>query len=140
MGQRSFATQGRLSLVLASIAFTTAAQAAPLVMEDFQLATTEGIVKLCTAPQSDPLYQGAIGYCVGYLTGAFHYYRAMEGMGATPKLVCFQSAEPSRREQIDNFVEWAKARPQYANDLVIDSMFRYLGETHPCPAPAGSKG
>lgn len=144
MKQQRFAARTRFgaalaATVLATTVLATTAHAEPLVMADFQSATTEGIVRLCTAPETDPHHQAALGYCVGYLTGAFHYYKAVEAAGGSPKLVCFKTAEPSRREQIENFVEWAKARPQYAKDLAIDSMFRYLGETHACPATVGAK-
>jgi hypothetical protein len=119
-----------VALAVTASAFAARADAAPLTMDDFHSATTDGIVKLCSAPESDPLYQGAIGYCVGYLTGAFHFYRMTE----TPKskLVCFKTAEPSRREEIARFVEWAKAHPQYGAMPAVDTMFRYLGEAFPC--------
>jgi len=120
----------RAGLAAAALSLATSAPAFSLTLEDFQSATTDGIVKLCTAPESDPLYQGAIGYCVGYLTGAFHFYRATEGEKA--KLVCFKSGEPSRREEISKFIAWAKAHPQYGSALAVDTMFRYLGEEYPC--------
>jgi hypothetical protein len=103
-----------------------------LELSDFRSATTDGIVKLCTAPQSDPMHQAAIGYCVGYLTGAFHYYKAVEGAGNQPKLVCFGSAEPGRRELIEQYVAWAQAHPEHGKDLAIDTMFRFLGGRFPC--------
>ena len=122
-----------LSTAFALLASATSARAEPLTMDDFKSATTAGIVKLCAAPQSDPLHQAAVGYCLGYLTGAFHYYKAVEGAPGQPKLVCFRTAEPSRREEIENFVSWATAHPEYSSGLAVDSMFRYLGEVHPCP-------
>lgn len=129
----------RLSIVRAVVAFTAAAIATsayaadPLTVDDFRSATTAGIVKLCSAPESDPLHQAAVGYCVGYLTGAFHYYRVVEDLGHQPKLVCFGEAEPSRREEIARFVEWTKSHPQYDEAPAVDTMFRFLGEQYPCP-------
>ncbi len=121
-----------LTVALALVCLAGSARAQNLVRDDFYTVSTQGIVKLCTAPESDPFYQTAVGYCVGYLVGAFHYYKILEGSGG-PKLVCFGQVEPSRREEIEKFVAWAQAHPEYANDLAIDSMFRFLGERHPCP-------
>jgi hypothetical protein len=116
---------------LVCLAGTARAQA--ITYNDFYTTTTQGIVKLCTAPAADPLHDAAVGYCVGYLVGAFHYYKISEAAGGAPNLVCFGSALPSRREEIEKFVAWAQGHPQYANDLALDSMFRFLGEEHPCP-------
>ena len=121
-----------LGSMVALAVVAAAAHAEPLTIEDFRSATTDGIVKLCTAPETDPLHGAAVGYCVGYLTGAFHYYRAVEGSARQPKLVCFGSVEPSRKEGIERYVAWAKAHPEYGNHLAVDSMFRFLGENFPC--------
>ena len=122
-----------LTVAFALVCLAGTARAQNVVRDDFSTASTQGILKLCTAPQTDPFSQTAVGYCVGYLTGAFHYYKIMEASGDGPKLVCFGSVEPSRREEIEKFVAWAQAHPEYGNDLAIDSMFRFLGEQHPCP-------
>jgi hypothetical protein len=118
---------------LCLLAWSNAGQAAParaLVLDDFRSATTDGIVRLCTAPESDPLYQAAAGYCVGYLTGAFHAERAIDG--GRPTLVCFSSAEPSRREEIAKFVAWTTKHPEHGSELAVDTLFRYLAEAYPC--------
>ena len=111
-----------------------AADSAPLVMEDFRSATTEGLLKLCDSPPDDPLHQGAVGYCVGYLTGAYHHYKASVEIGSARPIVCMTGAEPSRKEAIEQFVAWAKAHPEHGNQLAVDSLFRFLGEKHPCTA------
>lgn len=121
------------ALALAACA-ATPARAAALTYDDFRSATTDGIVKLCTAPETDPLYQGAVGYCIGYLTGAFHYHRASAGPDV--KLFCMSSPEPSRRESIEKFVAWTKKHPEYGHDLAVDTMFRFLAEEHPCKGDA----
>jgi hypothetical protein len=39
---------------------------------------------------------------------------------------------PSRNEIIQKFVEWAKARPQFWNELPVETEFRFLAELWPC--------
>lgn len=120
-------------VVAAGLVVAPAAEAAPLTVEDFRSTTTEGILRLCTAPKEDALHEAAMGYCVGYLAGAFDYYRIAESIGSQPRVVCFGDPPPTRREEIEKFVAWAKTHPEHGAAPAIDSLFRFLGGEHPCP-------
>ena len=55
-----------------------------LTREDFLVDSTQDLVKLCAASESEPLYQAAIGFCHGYVVGVYHYYQATTvGAGQT---------------------------------------------------------
>jgi hypothetical protein len=52
------------------------------------------------------------------------------GPKANP-IMCLPEERPSRDETIRKFVEWAKARPQYWNELPVETEFRFLTELWP---------
>jgi hypothetical protein len=97
------ATALGFAVALAFACFPAPAHAGQLTTEDFKTATTSGIVALCTAPETDPLHQAAVGYCVGYLTGAYHYHKAVEAVPGQPKLFCTGDHERPRQEEIERF-------------------------------------
>lgn len=100
--------------------------------EDFQVSTTKELIDLCSTPPDDPLYAQAIHFCHGYLVGAVHYYLASTSGPGSVKLVCFPEPRVSRTEAVKMFVDWAKAKPQYMNELPVETEFRFLIEKWPC--------
>ena len=100
--------------------------------DDFLVKTTQNIINLCTANGDDPLQEEAIHFCHGYLVGAFHYYYAQTVGDPSKARVCFPDPRPSRNDAIDSFIAWAKQRPQYANEIPVETEFRFLEETWPC--------
>jgi hypothetical protein len=103
-----------------------------LTRDDFLVHTTQDLVKLCTASETDPLYQAAIGFCHGYAVGVNHYYHATMGSAGQRGFVCLPDPPPTRAESIQMFVEWAKQNPQYMNERPVDSIFRFLESKYPC--------
>jgi hypothetical protein len=104
-----------------------------LTRDDFLVHTTQDLVKLCTARESEPLYQAAIGFCHGYAAGAYQYHQAITTSGAEhTSFVCFPEPPPTRTEAIQMFVTWTKENPQYLNERPVDSMFRFLATKFPC--------
>lgn len=102
--------------------------------DDFQVKTTQNLINLCTVSKSDPQHREAIHMCHGYLIGAVHYHEAaVSGLGSQ-RLVCFpeKGSAPTRDEAIAMFVEWAKARPQYMQEMPVETEFRFLVEKWPC--------
>lgn len=100
--------------------------------DDFLVKTTENLMNLCTVSEQDPLREEAIHFCHGYLVGAYHYYKAVTAGPEEKPLVCFPEPPPSRDQAISMFIEWAKAHPQYKDELPVETEFRFLTETWPC--------
>ena len=98
--------------------------------DDFTLKTTANLLNLCAVRPDDPRAKEAIHMCHGYLLGAFHYHEAE--LPSNERLVCLPEKRPARNEAIAMFVEWAKARPQYLNELPVETEFRFLTEKWPC--------
>jgi hypothetical protein len=106
---------------------------AALTREDFLVRTTQDLVKLCTASETDPMYQGAIGFCHGFAVGAYQYYQSATEAGPTKSgFVCFPEPPPTRAEAIQMFLAWTKENPQYMNERAVDSIFRFLALRFPC--------
>jgi hypothetical protein len=99
---------------------------------DFQAKTTQNLLNLCTASPNDPYYREAINFCEGYLVGAYQYYLAEIGDDMSKALVCLPTPAPSRNEALRMFIAWAQARPEYLNELPVETVFRFLTEKWPC--------
>ena len=65
--------------------------------KDFLVHSTEDLVKLCAASESEPLYQAAIGFCHGYVVGVYHYYQATTADAGQRGFVCLPDPQPTRR-------------------------------------------
>ena len=100
--------------------------------KDFEVQTTENIVKLCTVSPEDPLYHQAINFCHGYLVGAYHYYDAVSSGPKSIRFVCPPDPMPSRNDTIDAFIQWVKAHPQHWAETPVETEFRFLMEKWPC--------
>ena len=103
-----------------------------LTREDFLVNTTKDLVKLCSASESEPLHQAAIGFCHGYTVGAYHYHQAVTPDSGRSGLFCFPEPQPTRTEAIQMFLAWTKENPQHMNERPVDSIFRFLGTKFPC--------
>ena len=100
--------------------------------EDFKARTTQNLVNLCSATVGDPLAEEAVHFCEGYCVGAYHYYVTATGGQKENQWICLPDPVPSRTSIISEFIEWAKAHPEYANDIPVESIFRFLIEKYPC--------
>jgi hypothetical protein len=119
-------------LFIVFLLFPTLAQA--VTTDDFLVKTTQNLINLCTVSATHPQHREAIHMCHGYLIGAFHYHEAaVSGLGSQ-RLVCLpeKGPLPTRDEAIAMFVEWAKARPQYMQEMPVETEFRFLVEKWPC--------
>lgn len=135
-----------LTSALAAIALAAfaggAAHAAPAKVgtDAFKIRSTQDLVDLCSpSDPSDPLYDDAINFCHGYVSGAWQYHQAEVNGPKGQALVCWPDPPPTRSESIAMFVTWARAHTQYMSEPAVETMFRFLTEKWPCAAPAAAK-
>src|SRR5262245_11807895 len=122
---------GKGFLLIVSLFLPTVAGS--VTNDDFLLKTTENLINLCTVSANHPQHKEAIHMCHGYLIGAFHYHQAAASASPSRRLVCLpEKGVPTRDEAIAMFIEWAKARPQYMNEMPVETEFRFLTEKWPC--------
>ena len=115
-------------------------QSAAVTRDTFLVRTTQELVDLCAAPETDPLYGPAIGFCFGYVVGAYHYYMAEQAGPEAKPLFCLPEPPPERRQAVQTFVAWAKQNSQYMGERPVDSLMRFATWQWPCPTarPAGA--
>lgn len=132
-------TRLRRSLAVAALVVAATRADATLTREDFVVETTQDLIDLCTVADDDPLRLAAIGFCHGYLVGAYQYQQALtDGPKAKP-WVCPPSPPPSRVEAVKMFVAWCQANPRYMGDAPVETLGRFLFATWPCAAGTGGK-
>ncbi len=128
--------QAAAALAVGLLAFAAHAE----IGEDRFLAdSTEDLIVLCEAPKGDPMHDAAIGFCYGFLIGAYTaHVTEHAGPDGTP-VVCLPDPQPTRSEGVQQYVAWARAHPEYAQERPVESLFKFLSETWPCPARAAAK-
>jgi Ssp1 endopeptidase immunity protein Rap1a len=104
-----------------------------VTQDNFLARNTQDLVDLCTAPHNNPLRVAAIHFCEGYLVGAYHYDQSLRSGPGLKQIVCPPNPAPSRDEGVKMFVTWAQAHPQYMKERAVDTVFRFLTSTWPCP-------
>jgi hypothetical protein len=111
---------------------------AALTENDFYIRNAADLVELCGVSADDHLAREAIHFCHGFVSGAWQYYRSVNSGPQDEKLVCPPDPPPTRNQAVELFVAWAKApeRAAYLQEPAVDTMFRFLIETWPCPKPA----
>jgi len=115
-----------IAIMVALLAATNHAQAS----DEYRIRNTADLVTVCTKAPSAPDYATAIAFCHGILLGAYGYYDA--STPAEHRFVCATEPYPKRSKVMQDFVVWAKARPQHMSKHGIDTLFIYLAEAYPC--------
>ena len=99
--------------------------------EDFALKDTSDLVTLCGASEDDPLYERAVVFCLGFVTGAMNFYGAMTHVPDFKPFVCSDQVIP-RYEMVKAFLEWAKLHPEHMSDPAVESGARAAASKWPC--------
>jgi Rap1a immunity proteins len=118
----------RFAILAAAAVLTTTAYAVP--PDQYRIRTAGELVNVCGAQPSDADYATAIAFCHGVLAGAYGYFEA--STPAADRFICAPNPSPTRTKVANDFVAWAKGRPQVMQDGAIDTLFRYAAEAYPC--------
>jgi Rap1a immunity proteins len=102
--------------------------------DQFRVRSTADLVEICSTPANDSLYIAAISFCHGYAVGAYQYYRAtVSGPQGKPFVCVPADPPPTRTEGLQMFVAWARDNPQHMGEPAVETLFRWLTTTWPCP-------
>jgi len=118
---------------LVGVALAAGGPAGAVTRENFIAGTTADYVAVCSTPEADAMYLTAMAFCQGYGVGAYHYYQATTQVQGVKPFVCLPNPTPPRQEIIQGFVVWAGGHPEYAKDVPVETLFRYLVAKYPCP-------
>jgi hypothetical protein len=113
------------------------AAVAALTEDDFYIRSAQDLVDLCAAPADDPLAAEAVHFCHGFASGAWQYYQATDAR--SKPFVCVPDPPPTRSEALAKFLVWARepSRAEHLAEPAVETLFRFLHETWPCPEQAG---
>ncbi len=119
--------------IAGTLAWLSPAQAG-VTEDNFHAQTTNDMVAICSASQTDPLYSAAINFCQGFAVGSYQVMREM--MAAEPKLRLFCVTEPGpTRNEFDRRLPDLGAGPSRAGGEGAGGKHRGLpGRTLPVPA------
>jgi len=120
-----------MRLLLTAAAIITLVPTALAADVKYQVRDTADLVAVCDTSTRAPDITTALAFCHGFLTGSVHFYYA--GVPESSRFACAPDPAPSRSEVMNAFVKWGKANPQYMSEPAVESLFRYLAETYPCP-------
>lgn len=124
----------KIILVLASLALSAgtcvAAPETPVAISTLELAGVCG-------DQSSPLPQV---YCDIYGQGVYDGYLVTRHSKVAPEFICVRQPAPSRREVMNQFMDWIKANPIYNTAPAADSFMRFLATRFPCESSEMSPG
>ena len=120
-----------MRLLLTTAAIMALIPAAVTADLKYQVRDTADLVEVCEANPRAPDANTSLAFCHGFLTGSVHFYYA--SVPESSRFACAPDPAPSRSEVMNGFVEWAKAHPQHMSEPAVETLFRYLAATFPCP-------
>lgn len=124
------------ALVALSIVSTAAGAAEPsseaAVNDALHLRTTLDLYTVCSVQPGQPLYERAVAFCIGFVTGVIQYNAAISKGPELKPLVC-PGRELARFEVVKQFLAWAPANPQHMAEPPVDGLARSAVAAWPCP-------
>lgn len=105
--------------------------------KNFSLESAQDLVNLCALTEQDPMMEAGRSFCYGFISGAYHYHRAIHPEGDS---ICLPEPRPTRAEVAAQWVAWAQANAETLQESPVDSLFRFASTTWPCPKPPAKAG
>lgn len=124
----------KISTVLALLLFSSGvAMAGP----GTQMAiSTQELANVC-GDQSSPQPQI---YCDIYGQGVYDSYLVTRHPKKSPEFICVIQPAPSRRDVMNQFMDWVKVNPIHNTAPAADAFLRFLAIRFPCDSSAMSPG
>ncbi len=126
-----------LLALLAVCVWAPSARAAPAgseeaVNQSLKLMTTQDLYNICSVQPGQPLYERAVAFCLGYVTGVIQHQAAL-AKGPTAKPLICPGRELARFEVVKQFLDWAPANPKFMSEPPVDGLARSAVAAWPCP-------
>lgn len=98
----------------------------------FEVKTTRDLVALCSVPMSDPHFDAAMGYCLGYIDAAHDYHAAVARGELLTPITC-PHPDVTRGHVADALVEWSRDSEHLLDtERPIHGLMRAMSTTWPC--------
>lgn len=124
----------KISLVLVSLLIFSGAVMAGTSTQ--MAISTQELAGVC-GDQSAPQPQT---YCDIYGQGVYDGYLVTRHPKKSPEFICVIQPAPSRREVMNQFMDWVKVNPIYNTAPAADTFLRFLAVRFPCESSAMSPG
>jgi hypothetical protein len=96
--------------------------------------STQELAAVC-GDQSSPQPQI---YCEVYGQGVYDSYLVTRHPKSAPAFICVVQPAPSRREVMNQFIDWVKQNPGYNTSPAADTLLRFLAVRFPCESSSKS--
>jgi hypothetical protein len=127
------AAAGALIVLLLAAGGNAAEPASEAAVNDaLHLRTTRDLYTVCSVQPGQPLYERAVAFCIGFVTGVIQYNVALAHGPEVKPLVC-PGRELARFEVVKQFLAWAPANPQHMAEPPVDGLARSAVAAGPCP-------
>jgi hypothetical protein len=100
----------------------------------FELNNANDLAVVCSLSEEHPDYTTAHAFCIGYMTGAINYYRAIADSPGMESFICNDRPIP-RTELVTAFLNWSAAHPQLDPAPAVENVMRAAAQKWPCPFP-----
>ena len=108
-----------ISVAVLALSFAFTAHAANAI-------STQELIKDCKGKD------GTFITCEIYGQAVYDTYLVTRNPKTAPDFICVQQPAPTRKEVIQEYVQWSDANPKYANDPAADTILRFLAGRFPC--------
>jgi len=117
---------------IALVAIFSSTHALAVTPENYDVRTTGDLVELCGVNTDDPLYEAAMGFCLGYIDAAMDYHAALTAGPKFSAIVC-PDGTVSREEVVAVVLEWSKTNVQHLQgEAPVQGVMRAIIEKWPC--------
>ena len=118
--------------VIALAAVVTLTQTLAATPEKHDVTTTGDLIELCSVSADDPLYEAAMGFCLGYIDAAMDYHAALTAGPKFDPVVCPHTTV-TREEVVVVVIEWSKGNTQLQeSEAPVQGVMRAIYEKWPC--------
>lgn len=70
--------------------------------------------------------------CSIYLQGVYDYYLVTRSSRNEPEYICVNQPAPPREQIVDEFVMWARSKPESGNKPAANEILQFLAGRFPC--------
>ena len=94
--------------------------------------TTGDLVVLCDVSRDNPIYEAAMGFCLGYIDAVIDYHTALTAGPEYDPIVCPQR-EVTREEVVMVLLDWSKRNTSHLkSETPVHGLIRAASEKWPC--------
>jgi len=121
-----------IQYVITLTALAAATQALAATSQSRHVETTGDLIELCSVSAGDPLYDAAMGFCLGYIDAAIDYHAALTAGPKYDPIACPENTV-TREQVVVVLMDWSKRNIQHLNsETPVVGVMRASAEKWPC--------